>query len=80
AGDDLDAGRHAASVDSMHHAIDLLRDAAGVTALTLVGIRAGALFAMLAAAGRRTSPRVDAMVALSPVVRGRAYLRELSFV
>lgn len=80
AGDDLDAGRHAASVDSIHHAIDLLRDAAGVTALTLVGIRAGALFAMLAAAGRRTSPRVDAMVALSPVVRGRAYLRELSFV
>ncbi|MDR0243594.1 MAG: alpha/beta hydrolase [Burkholderia sp.] len=80
AGDDLDAGRHAASVDSIHRAIDLLRDEAGVTALTLVGIRAGALFAMLAAAGRRTSPRVDAMVALSPVVRGRAYLRELSFV
>ncbi|WGY72792.1 alpha/beta hydrolase [Burkholderia cepacia] len=80
AGDDLDAGRYAASVDSIHRAIDLLRDEAGVTALTLVGIRAGALFAMLAAAGRRASPRVDAMVALSPVVRGRAYLRELSFV
>ena len=82
AGDDLDAGRHAASIDSIHRAIDLLRDEAGVTALTLVGLRAGALFAMLAAAGagRHTSPRVDAMVALSPVVRGRAYLRELSFV
>ena len=80
AGDDLDAGRLAASIDSIHRAIDLLRDDAGVTALTLVGMRAGALFAMLAAAGRRTSPRVDAMVALSPVVRGRAYLRELTFV
>jgi len=79
-GDDLDAGRHAASIDSIHRAIDLLRDEAGVTTVTLVGIRAGALFAMLAAAGRCTLPRVDAVVALSPVVRGRAYLRELSFV
>ncbi|WP_175713368.1 serine aminopeptidase domain-containing protein [Burkholderia ambifaria] len=82
AGDDRDAGRHAACIASIHDAIDLLRDQAGVTALTLVGIRAGALFAMLAAAGMgsRPSPRVDALVALAPVVRGRAYLRELSFV
>jgi len=82
AGDDRDAGRHAASIASIHDAIDLLRDQAGVTALTLVGIRAGALFAMLAAAGvgPRPAPRVDAVVALAPVVRGRAYLRELSFV
>ncbi|WP_366919204.1 alpha/beta hydrolase [Burkholderia seminalis] len=80
AGDDLDAGRHAASIDSVRRAIDLLRDEAGVTTVTLVGIRAGALFAMLAAAGRLGLPGVDAMVVLSPVVRGRAYLRELSFV
>ncbi|WP_269502543.1 serine aminopeptidase domain-containing protein [Burkholderia sp. IMCC1007] len=82
AGDDRDAGRHAATLDSIHDAIDLLRDELGVTGLTLVGVRAGALFAMQAAAGagRRPPPRVDGLVALSPVVRGRAYLRELSFV
>ncbi|WP_241289734.1 serine aminopeptidase domain-containing protein [Burkholderia stabilis] len=82
AGDDRDAGRYEACVDSIRQAIDLLRDEAGVTALTLVGIRAGAMFAMLAATGTGSStvPRVDAMVALSPAVRGRSYLRELSFV
>ncbi|MGS0891022.1 alpha/beta fold hydrolase [Burkholderia stagnalis] len=84
AGSDLDADRYAACVDSIHRAIDLMRDDVGVTALTLVGIRAGALFAMLAAtgAGRHShvSPRIDTMVALAPAVRGRAYLREMSFV
>ncbi|KAG8154305.1 serine aminopeptidase domain-containing protein [Burkholderia catarinensis] len=80
AGDDRDAGRHAASIASIHDAIDLLRDEVGVTDLTLVGIRAGALFALLAAASMSPSPRVDALVALAPVVRGRAYLRELSFM
>ncbi|WP_175883186.1 alpha/beta hydrolase [Burkholderia sp. BCC0044] len=82
AGDDRDTGRHAATIGSIHDAIDLLRDQVGVASLTLVGIRAGALFAMLAAAGdgQHPSPRVDALVALAPVVRGRAYLRELSFV
>ncbi|MGR3907298.1 alpha/beta hydrolase [Burkholderia sp. SR8] len=82
AGDDRDADRHAACIGSIHDAIDLLRDQVGVASLTLVGLRAGALFAMLAAAGdgRRPSPRVDALAALAPVVRGRAYLRELSFV
>ncbi|MCA8257017.1 alpha/beta hydrolase [Burkholderia sp. AU31624] len=82
AGDDLDAGRYAACIDSIHDAIDMLRDQVGVASLTLVGIRAGALFAMLAAAGngQRPSPRVDALAAFAPVVRGRAYLREMSFV
>lgn len=82
AGDDLDAGRYAACIDSIRDAIDLLRDETGVSTLTLVGIRAGALFAMLAALGTDTHPlpRVDAVAALSPVVRGRAYLRELAFV
>ncbi|KWC40347.1 alpha/beta hydrolase [Burkholderia ubonensis] len=81
AGDDLDAGRFAASVAGIRRAIDALRAHAGIDTLTLVGIRAGAVFAMLAAAaGAHASPRVDAIVALAPVVRGRAYLRELSLV
>ncbi|AEA65932.1 serine aminopeptidase domain-containing protein [Burkholderia gladioli] len=81
AGDDRDVDRYAACIGSIHDAIDMLRDQIGVASLTLVGIRAGALFAMLAAAGngQRTS-RVDGLVAFAPVVRGRAYLRELSFV
>ncbi|AOK56081.1 alpha/beta hydrolase [Burkholderia stagnalis] len=81
AGDDLDAGRFAACVASIRHAIDALRAQADIDTLTLVGIRAGALFAMLAAA-EDAPPAVhaDAIVALAPVVRGRAYLRELSLV
>ncbi|WP_063800949.1 serine aminopeptidase domain-containing protein [Burkholderia ubonensis] len=82
AGDDLDAGRFDACVASIRSAIDTLHAYADITEMTLVGIRAGALFAMLAAtaADEQARPRVDALVALAPVVRGRTYLRELSLV
>ncbi|AOJ02919.1 alpha/beta hydrolase [Burkholderia mayonis] len=79
AGDDLAPGRLPASVASVRRALAVLRDSAPVDDVTLVGLRAGAAFAMLALAGNDT-PAVDAFVALAPVVRGRAYLRELSVV
>lgn len=81
-GDDIDPGRFAKTVASVHHAIDVLRKHSGISDLTLLGVRAGALFAMLAAAGEGVdaAPRVDAIAALAPVVRGRTYLRELSFL
>ncbi|AOI88637.1 alpha/beta hydrolase [Burkholderia pseudomultivorans] len=82
AGDELDAGRFDACVASVRRAIELLRARDGIRSLTLVGIRAGVLFATLAAAeaGVDGGSRIDAIVALAPVVRGRAYLRELSVV
>ncbi|QDH28588.1 alpha/beta hydrolase [Burkholderia pseudomallei] len=79
AGDDLAPGRQPASVASVRRALAALRDLAPVDQVTLVGLRAGAAFAMLALAGE-DAPDVDAFVALAPVVRGRAYLRELSVV
>ncbi|AOJ11271.1 alpha/beta hydrolase [Burkholderia mayonis] len=79
AGDDLAPGRLPASVASVRRALDVLRDSAPVDDVTLVGLRAGAAFATLALAGD-DAPAVDAFVALAPVVRGRAYLRELSVV
>ncbi len=80
AGDDVDAGRFWGGVADVRRAIETLRAHADVDTLTLVGIRAGTVFAMLAAAGPDASARVDSIVALAPVVRGRAYLRELSLV
>ncbi|AOJ81955.1 alpha/beta hydrolase [Burkholderia savannae] len=79
AGDDLAPGRLPASVASVRRALAVLRDQASVDGVTLVGLRAGAAFAMLALAGD-DAPAVDAFVGLAPVVRGRAYLRELSIV
>ncbi|KVP42017.1 alpha/beta hydrolase [Burkholderia ubonensis] len=81
-GDDLDAGRFGACVASIRSAIDTLHAYADIAELTLVGIRAGALFAMLAATAtdEHARPRVDALVAVAPVVQGRMYLRELSLI
>jgi alpha/beta superfamily hydrolase len=82
AGDDIESGRFARSVASIHRAADVLRAHANISDLIFLGIRAGALFAMKAAAeaGVIAGPRVDALVALAPVVRGRAYMRELSLI
>lgn len=82
AGDDLAPERFARSIHSIHRAADTLRAAAEIDELTLVGIRAGAAFALLAAtgAGGHAPLPLDGFAALAPVVRGRAYLRELSLV
>ncbi|HMC55214.1 MAG TPA: alpha/beta hydrolase [Gemmatimonadaceae bacterium] len=75
AGDDLDAGRLDAWIHSVHHAVEELRTRTGVTAVHLVGIRFGATLAALAANSRTD---VAGLVAIMPVVRGKAWLRELN--
>ncbi|MDR3096588.1 MAG: alpha/beta hydrolase [Paraburkholderia sp.] len=79
-GHDDEDGRFARSLESVQRAIAFLRAQTPVTHLTLVGVRAGALFATLAAcgAGQRQPPEVDALALLAPVVSGKAYLRELA--
>ncbi|WCM22613.1 alpha/beta hydrolase [Paraburkholderia bryophila] len=81
-GDDQEDGRFARSVASVRHAMGVLRSQTPIDHLTLLGIRAGAAFAMLAATDEASDaqPGVDALIALAPVVRGRSYLRELSLV
>ena len=75
AGDDRDPGRVPAWVDSVKQAVDELRRATGVRRVYLLGVRLGATLAALAAAERDD---VAGLVAIVPVVAGRAWLREMN--
>ncbi|WP_423368774.1 serine aminopeptidase domain-containing protein [Burkholderia sp. LMG 32019] len=76
-GDERDPNRFDGMVDSVRHAVRALRERVATDSLTLVGVRAGAAVALLAA---DEIPGLTRFVALAPVVRGRSYLRELSSV
>ncbi|HSV69331.1 MAG TPA: alpha/beta fold hydrolase [Methylibium sp.] len=73
-GSDRDPGRVASWLASTQEAIAALRRATGVDRVALLGVRLGALLAALAA---RERDDVAGLVAVAPVVSGRAYLREL---
>lgn len=60
---------------SVHDAIDAVKRASGAQRVCLFGVRLGALLATLAAVGRDDVP---GLLLVAPVVRGRAYLRELT--
>jgi alpha/beta superfamily hydrolase len=64
-------------VDSVHQAIDAVREATGARRVALLGVRLGALLAAAAAQGRDD---VHGLVLVAPVVRGRSYLRELALL
>lgn len=64
----------AAWTASVHHAVDEARRRSGVPRVALLGLRLGAALAALAAVQRDD---IAGLVALFPVSRGRAYLREL---
>lgn len=70
-GDQLDLETLKADVAS---AIEFLKDMAGLSKVSLVGLRLGAAVAALAAAGRRD---VERLVLWEPVVSGARYLEEL---
>lgn len=63
--------------DSVRQAIDAVRRATGASRVALLGVRLGAL---LAAAAAQDRDDVYGLVLVAPVVRGRAYLRELSLL
>ena len=75
ADEEFDADATAVWVGSVHRAIDGLKAASGVRQVCLLGVRLGATLAALAAVARSD---VAGIVAIAPVVRGRAYLRELT--
>lgn len=77
AGDEFGPDTLQAWTRSIHAAIDCLRRATGVSAVCLLGVRLGALLAAQAALERSD---VTGLVAIAPVVRGRAYLRELTML
>jgi pimeloyl-ACP methyl ester carboxylesterase len=74
AGDDREPERLAAWVASVSHAVDALRAHAGVERVVILGVRLGALIAALAASRRDD---VAGLVAIAPVVVGKAHVREL---
>lgn len=74
AGGDSDPDRVSSWVASVRLAIEGLKAQTGVTQVCLVGIRLGVTLAAVAAEGRDD---VVAMVAIAPVVSGKAFTREL---
>ncbi|OXI37334.1 serine aminopeptidase domain-containing protein [Burkholderia aenigmatica] len=76
-GDEQDADRFERMLASIQRAVRTLHERVAPDSLTLVGVRAGAALALLAADGM---PGLTRFVAVAPVVRGRSYVRELSLV
>jgi alpha-beta hydrolase superfamily lysophospholipase len=76
-GDEFDADLTARWVSGVHAAIETIKAQGGVSQVVLVGVRLGATLAALAAAARVD---VAGLVAIAPVVRGRAYIRELTML
>jgi alpha/beta superfamily hydrolase len=74
AGHDLEPDRVSRWLASIHAAAETLRRQSGVTHLCFLGIRLGATLAALAAAERTD---MAGLVAIAPVVSGKAYVREL---
>ncbi len=74
AGDDLDPLRVAAWQASIAAAIAEVCTLPGIETVVLVGLRLGALLAATVATARRD---IAAVVAIAPVVQGKAYVREL---
>ena len=73
-GHDLEPERVTEWLASIHAAADALREQTGVTQVCFLGIRLGATLAALAAATRTDTA---GLLAIAPVVSGKAYLREL---
>jgi len=74
AGTDLEPDRLAAWVGSVHSAAETLRRESGCERLIFFGIRLGAMLAALAASERSDA---EGLIALAPIVSGKAYMREL---
>lgn len=73
AGDDLDPNRWASWLASVHHAVEELRAATGVSRICLLGMRLGGTLAALAA---RDSAVIAGLVLIAPITNGKQWLRE----
>jgi pimeloyl-ACP methyl ester carboxylesterase len=74
AGNELDAERVPAWIDSIGQAVDALKEKTGLTRICLFGVRLGATLALLAAARRSD---IVGTIAMAPVINARSYVREL---
>jgi alpha-beta hydrolase superfamily lysophospholipase len=76
-GDEFDPDLLSRWVAGVHAAVDTLKATSGVSQVVLLGVRLGATLAALAATARDD---IAGLVAIAPVVRGRAYIRELTML
>ncbi len=76
AGDDRDPDRLGGWIRSTQEAVRTLREQCGVERVWLLGVRLGALVAVLAS----NDVDVAGVIAIAPVVSGKAYLRELKLL
>jgi alpha-beta hydrolase superfamily lysophospholipase len=74
AGEDGEAGRFQAWLDGIVAGVRWLRENCGVTSVTLVGVRIGA---MLAARAACELDDIESLIMLAPAPSGRRFLREL---
>lgn len=74
---DLQSDLWPAWVDAVRLSIDAVRLATGAHRVALLGVRLGALLAAFGAQGRSD---VCGLILVAPVVRGRAFLRELAML
>ncbi len=74
AGGDADTGRVRAWIDSIRLAIQKLKQLAGISSISLFGVRMGATLAAHAASGLGG---VESLVMWAPCLTGRAFSREL---
>jgi alpha-beta hydrolase superfamily lysophospholipase len=74
AGEDRDPARLRDWVASVGLAVEALREQTGADRVVFLGVRLGALIATLTASHRDD---VDSLVAIAPVVAGKAHVREL---
>lgn len=77
AGDEFAPHAFTAWIESVGAAMDALKAQAGVASVCLVGLRLGATLSALASMVRSD---VAALVAIAPVVQGKAYVRELKIL
>ena len=77
AGDEFAPDLHARWLASVTAAIEALKQHAGVDRVVVAGLRLGALLAAQTTAGRKD---VCGLVAIAPVLSGKAYLRELKML
>ncbi len=76
-GDEFESHVPTKWLGSVHDAIDTLKRTGGVTQVLVLGVRLGATLATLVASERDD---VAGLIAIAPVVRGRAYVRELTML
>ncbi|HEX2585957.1 MAG TPA: alpha/beta fold hydrolase, partial [Steroidobacteraceae bacterium] len=73
-GDERQPDQVAAWLDSIHQAVDFLKQSSGVANIVVLGVRLGATLAAQVAAARED---ISGIILYAPCITGRQYVREM---